>query len=136
MAFTEADIRECYAILVTISFEDLALISGPTIISMFPTRRSSFRAMPNLPSDMAWAHRPLNITGEAFQALQKAETSTTKPISTYQVRHRSNRTTDNSNEIAGLTFIVYPNGVDRGGLFFTFYLEPMRRTTMPLASIP
>ena len=80
--------------------------------------------------------RALIITGEAFQAPQKAETSTTKPISTYQVRHRSNQTADNSYEISELIFIVYPSGVDRGDLFFTFYLEPMRRTTMSLASIP
>ena len=80
--------------------------------------------------------QPLNIAGEAFEALHKPGTFTTKPFSKYQVRHRSNRPIDNNYEISELTFIVYPKGVDRGGAYIMFYLDPMRRMTMPLASIP
>ena len=78
----------------------------------------------------------LTITEEPFEAPPTQETSITKPISKYQVRHGTNRRIDHYYETSGLIFIVYPNGVDRRGLFFTFYLKPMRRMTMPLASIP
>ena len=77
--------------------------------------------------------RPLTIAGEAFEALLKPGTFTAKPFSKYQVRHEE--PTENNYEITELTFNVYPNGVHPDGLFIKFYMEPMRRMTMPLRSI-
>lgn len=80
--------------------------------------------------------QPPTIAREAFEAPPEQGALITEPILTYDVQHRYYRSRDNSGNISELSFVVDKSGIGGCRRTFTFYLNPMRSMTVPLASIP
>jgi hypothetical protein len=78
--------------------------------------------------------RPPTGIEEALEAPRMQEAVAMKPISQYDIRHKSSRSRDNVYDISELSFIVDQKGIKNGGRAFMFCLQPMRGESAHCAS--